>query len=235
MRWSAAAAGLPIALWLAPAAGDPGLSPTAPDAVLEALTAADRARAELAAARAAWAREQAQQAALADALRAEAARLRRQARAQAAQAEAIAADPDAAASATRLAALRAEAEAADARIRSALAPLAARWSAPAAEPGLRGALGLLRAAEQAAGEVEVEVQTGRLGDREVAVQILRLGLAAMWWRALDGQAAGVVEVVDGQRVLRPLDAAGQAAVAEAIAVAARQIPPRLVDLPVEAR
>lgn len=221
--------------------GAAGLAPLRParaesgaDAVIEVLAAADRARAALAREQAEWALERDRQQALADALAAEARRLDGEVarlRAQAAELRETAASD---ALAERIAEKRAEAQAVDSAIRGGLAPLAPRWSPPAAAPGLPGALALLRAAEQAATAVEVGVVTGELDGQTVAVQTVRLGLAAMWWRALDGGAAGRVEVVDGRRILHRGAPAEQRAVIEALAVAGGQVPPRLIDLPVAA-
>ncbi len=199
---------------------------------LDALAGADRARAALAREQAEWALARDRQAALADALNAEARRLEAEIHRLRAQAAELSEDDAAAALAARVASRQAEAEAVARSIRAGLAPLAPRWSPPTAAPGLAGALGLLRAAEQAAAAVEVGVATGELDGQSVAVQTLRLGLAAMWWRALDGSAAGRVEVVDGRRILRRGDPATLRAVTEALAVAGGQIPPRLIDLPV---
>lgn len=216
-----------------------GLAPLRParaesgaDAVLETLAAADRARAALAREQAEWALERDRQQALADALVAEARRIDGEVTRLRAQAAELREDAATDALGERIAAKRAEADAVDSAIRGGLAPLAPRWSPPAAAPGLPGALALLRAAEQAATAVEVGVITGELDGQTVAVQTVRLGFAAMWWRALDGADAGRVELVDGRRILRRGTPAEQQAVIEALAVASGQIPPRLIALPV---
>lgn len=232
------------------------------DAVLASLGAADAARAALAREQSEWDLERGRQAALVGALRAEATRIGSEAARDEERAQLIAAGADTAAIEAERVELRAKAAARAAAVEARLRTIAPRWSmdptdgtaggmrdgsgdgtphdTDGIDPNrdavsrLRTALGRLAAAEQAAAEVEVSIDTGLLGDETVAVQIVRLGVVAAWWRALDGAAAGTVEYRDGRRVLVPVAAPGDAVVAEAIAVASRQRPPGLVDLPVPA-
>lgn len=224
-----------LSLALALASGPSAIAaPGGAAAALDALGAADRARATLAREQAEWAIERDRQEALVQALAAEARRLEARADALRTRAAALTSDPAADDLTARLTARRAEADRLAAEIHAGLAPLAPRWSPPEVAPGLDGALGLLRAAEQAAQAVDLAVQTGQLDGRTVAVDTVRVGLGSMWWQALDRSAAGVVAFEGGQRVLRPLDDAGRQAVAEAMAIAGGQRAPRLLDLPLPA-
>lgn len=231
-------------LWAANASAEP-----AADAVLASLGAADAARAALAREQAEWDLDRGRQAALAAALRAEAARIAAGAARDEERAAVIAAGAATAAVEAERTALRQAAKTRAAAIEARLASLGGRW-----DPGpdgiddingtdaiddpttrLRTAIARLAAAEQAAGEVEVSIETGRLGDETIAAQIVRLGLVAAWWRALDGAAAGLVEWRDGERVFVPVGPEQRDAIAEAIAIASRQRPPALVDLPLPVR
>lgn len=222
------------------------------DAVLRALGAADAARATLAAEQTDAALDAQRQAALVATLHAEARRYVALAERDEARATAVAGEDEAAAAAAELASLeRAAAEAAeqiDARLAAldprgdgadapddthainAIGAIGAMPSSDAidATERLRRALSALRAAEQSAGRIDVSIATGRLGEATVAAQVLWVGWAAGWWRALDGSAAGVIE----SGAFRPLDDTAAAAVADAIAVVSRQRPPALVTLPV---
>lgn len=223
------------------------------DAVLRALGAADAARAALAAEQSEAALDVQRQAALVATLRAEARRYVALAERDEARAAAITTEDEAAAASAELAALERAAGEAATQIEARLAALDPRGDGADAMPDatdatdampdaiqgampdamsaserLRRALARLRAAEQSAGRVDVSIATGRLGAETIAAQVVWVGWAAGWWRALDGSAAGVIE----RGVFRPLDAAGAAAVADAIAVVSRQRPPALVSLPV---
>lgn len=225
-------------LWAATASAEP----TA-EAVLASLGAADAARAALAREQAEWALDRGREAALVAALRAEATQVAGAAARDEARAATIASGAEVGDAEAERAALRQAATARAAAIEARLASLRGRWDVGAMDAidaidaiddptaRLRTALARLAAAEQAAGEVEVSIETGLLGGEITAVQIVRLGLVAAWWRALDGGAAGVVEWRDGARVLAPVAAEQRDAIAEAIAVASRQRPPTLVDLP----
>lgn len=230
MRLAAASALLLVLL------GSSGAAPGPADDVLAALTAADRARATLADAQSRWALDRERQVMLARALEAEARRLERQARTLRERADDLGADGSAAQLEGQIAEREARAERLAAQIVSRMTFMAHRWSPPDAPSGLAGALSLLDAAEQAATEAATAVQAVHDPqiDKTLAVQTLRLGFVAMWWRSLDGRTAGVVDLRDGRRVLRPLDAAGRRAVAAAFAIAGGQQAPRLVDLPLPA-
>lgn len=236
-------------LWAANASAEP-----AADAVLASLSAADTARAALAREQAEWDLDRGRQAALAAALRAEAARIAAAAARDEARAAVIAAGAATAEAEAERTELRQAAKTRAAAIEARLASLRGRWDpgpdvtngidgingtdaidAIDATTRLRTALARLAAAEQAAVEVEVSIETGRLGDETIAAQIVRLGLVAAWWRALDGAAAGLVEWRDGERVFVPVAPEQRDAIAEAIAIASRQRPPALVDLPLPVR
>ncbi len=221
---------LALGAW-AGASAEPG----AADAVLAALGAADRARVTLADEQSRWVLERERQRALAEALEAEARRAEAHAADLDAGAAALASDEARATLDAQIADREAEANRRATAITAALAALDARWAAPKPAPGLEGALALLSAAEEAAESVEIAVQTAvdPAADTEAAVQTLRLGLAAMWWRSLDGAEAGVVTFADGRRQLRRVAPAERAAIDDAFAIAGGQQAPRLVELPVE--
>jgi hypothetical protein len=99
------------------------------------------------------------------------------------------------------------------RLEKALADLARRSlpglvppdrAAGITEPGRRLAAGVerLEEARRRTRRAGVEVVGGLLGERSMAVRLLRAGGVAAWWMSLDGKLAGTAAVRDGQTVLR---------------------------------
>ncbi|MCK6438944.1 MAG: DUF3450 domain-containing protein [Planctomycetes bacterium] len=88
-------------------------------------------------------------------------------------------------------------------------------------------------AERRAGQFAVEVVTGRLGEHERAVKLLRLGGAAAWWISLDGKEAGSAAMQQGTLVLKHAKDEQEARnIREAVEIAEGLREPRFVILPV---
>lgn len=250
---SRAAPGAPVPAWwnrvvyvlvgcvfmtLSGAAVDSGPSDPAA-AALEQLRAAGQTRTDLAREESAWTLERSRLLALIEATAAETARLEREAGSAEAVRDAARTRLSALGSGSDLEAVRNRLGEAGTVLSSTLA-VVARGLPPGAVPALGEASGegrfdavvrALEAAERAAGSVAVEVVTGDRDGRPQAVKMLRIAGAAAWWVALDGSAAGVVEIHDGAVRLRAADADEAAAIAGALAQAEGRQPPAVVLLP----
>jgi hypothetical protein len=66
---------------------------------------------------------------------------------------------------------------------------------------LQAAMNRLEATENNLSNVAVELSTGILATKSIAVEVLRVGGAAAWWRSLDGKQAGQAEIKNGQVLL----------------------------------
>ncbi|MFW5752489.1 MAG: DUF3450 family protein [Planctomycetota bacterium] len=236
------------ALWARAPAAEQEAVPVA-EAVLRDLRAADVARAEQARERAAWQRERERMEALIATLEQEAGALEQRAgsdRAAVAQLERATADSEELRARrerleAELAALAAETRAIlDARADSMLpgvipAPETDAADVPddAAVHAFAAAVRRLDRALAASAEVAVGIEDGTLADgSQRAVEVLRCGAVMAWWRALDGDAAGVVRMDDGRVLLEPRDDPAEArAIATAIEIAAGRAAPELVLLP----
>ena len=190
--------------------------PSTPDpaaAALEQLRAANHARADLAQAEAAWTAERQRLQAVIDATSAETARLEGEAASAEQVRDAARARLAALGSGSDLDAMRARLAEAGDREGAALTALSrqlppgavAAVAASGTDASFDAVVRALESAEHAAGAVAIEVVSGERDGRREAVKMLRVAGAAAWWVALDGTAAGVVEVRDG--ALRLLDCA----------------------------
>lgn len=205
--------------------------------ILATLQAADRARSALAQEANAWQLESQRTEALIQALKAEAARLNARAQQDEGRIDALAAERRSAAADPVGQALAAEARRVAASILTRLAaldlPLAPALPALPDDPAqaLEAARAALATREAAASAIDVTITRGTLDGAPRAVQVLRMGHVGLWWRALDGAAAGSARWRDGQLHLEAADEAAAVRIATAIAVAAEQQPPAVVLLP----
>lgn len=226
--------GMPVA-----AAADSLPTPDPATAVLEQLRAADRARTDLATTESAWALERSRLLALVEATAAETGRLER---------DAGAAETARDAARTRLAALGNSSDLdlvrtrlAEAGTRSAEALAAIARTLPpgiiptpadaSGENPFDAAVRALEVAERAATGISVEVVTGERNGTPQAVKMLRVAGAAAWWVALDGRAAGLVAVHQGQVRLIPVDEPQALAIADALAQVEGRHAPTIAVLP----
>lgn len=206
--------------------------------LIATLTAADQARAAQAQEANDWALERDRLEAVISATQAEAARLRSAATHELALVDAAseaveAAQADAAAEASRRWAL--EAAALIHRRLTALDPQITLPAIDEADPegSLTAALAQLREVEATARRVEVGVETGLLSGERRAVQILRLGHVATWWRALDGADAGTAQWQDGALQLTPLSGPDAEEIGLAFEIVEGARPPSLLTLPAQ--
>ena len=65
------------------------------------------------------------------------------------------------------------------------------------------------------------------------MELLRVGGAAAWWRALDGEQAGTATIEDGEVILVAVtDPAVASAIIKGVDIAKGRVAPALVELPV---
>jgi hypothetical protein len=198
------------------AAGDPaadGEKPAVSEQVMSELRAAGAARAQLLKERQQWAVEKEKLELLKSTVLREAER-HKAAAAAARQAEAKLRQRlvERKGGRQRLESVEAAVDALCERLEKALADLARRSlpglvppdrAAGITEPARRLAAGVerLEEARRRTRRAGVEVVGGLLGERKMAVRLLRAGGAAAWWMSLDGNQAGTAAVRDGQTIL----------------------------------
>lgn len=207
---------------------------------LEQLHAANQARQALASTEATWVLEQQRLHALIAATRAETARLERDAAQSEQQRDEARNRLAALGQGSDLDALRTRLAQAGAELIHGLTTLSTRLPpgvVPATGAGdpdgaFDAAVRALEAGERATASVAIEVITGRRDGHEEAVKVLRVAGAAAWWIALDGLAAGIVRITDGQVELLPVqDDSQRAAILAALAQAEGRATPALALLP----
>jgi hypothetical protein len=214
-------------------AAEPAADPAM--AALNDLRAAGQARSAQAAAEAAWRDERDRLVSLVAAAKAEAARLAEDATAAEQAAATAKAEAAALGDSDELARVEAILTAAGARLRDRLTDLAKAHPPGAvavpADPAFDAAVRAIDASERAAAQVAVEVVTGSLEGKPLAVRLLRAGGAAAWWASLDGVRAGTAAPgPDGVRlVAAPPDEA--AAIRRAVEIAEGRHAPAIVVLP----
>lgn len=99
---------------------------------------------------------------------------------------------------------------------------------------LQAALRRLQQAEKNASTVTVELATGKIGDAERSVELLRIGGVVAWWRALDGLQGGTAVTTAGALELQPSASPEQiSAIGQAIDVAKGRQAPALVALSID--
>jgi len=223
----------------------PKQAPAVAERVMAELRAANAARQQLLAERQAWAMEKEKLALLKTTVRGEAERFRAEA-AKAKQAEAGLQKQltDRRARQRRLQAVEAMVDALCERLEKALAALAGRSlpgvvppdrAAGITEPGRRlaAAAGRLDDAERRAKQPAVELLSGTLAGRSMAVKVLRIGSVAAWWVTLDGKQAGTAAVEDGKLALHPVTKPADAqAIARAFTIVEGRATPDWLLLPV---
>ena len=97
---------------------------------------------------------------------------------------------------------------------------------------LQDALNRLEATENNLQNVAVELSTGERNGKALAVEVLRVGGAATWWRALDGQTAGHAYIKEGKLILELVtDSDDRQAILKACDIAKGRAAPQIVSLP----
>ena len=97
---------------------------------------------------------------------------------------------------------------------------------------LQNALNRLETTENNLQNVAVELSTGQRNGKTLAVEILRVGGAATWWRSLDGETAGHVQIKQGKLLLEPVENADdRKAILKACDIAKGRAAPQIVALP----
>ena len=128
-------------------------------------------------------------------------------------------------------------DALDALARSVLPdviPSAAQPAPARSEDRFEAALDRLDQTERRLSQIEVGIVETQLDGDDIAVEVLRFGGAAAWWRTLDGDRYGVVHVVDGRVALQPRTGPDLSErVERAFAIAKGRAAPDLLNLPLE--
>lgn len=217
-------------------------APSPAGTMLTDLTAANRARADLAHDESEWRGERARLLAVIAAARAEGERLDREAATAEAERDARRAELARLGTTSELMAVRVTLGEAGERVAARLAGLAAKLSPGAVTPPAAGdaepfaaAAIALDAAERATTQVTTEVVVGELNGARSAAKVLRVAGAAAWWVSLDGAQAGTVSVEGGAVRLTPAaDNAQRDAIRGALAMVEGRKPPAPVLLPLPA-
>lgn len=113
-----------------------------------------------------------------------------------------------------------------------LIPPATKPTPTRSEDRFEAALERLDQAERRLSQVEATIIETQLDGETVAVEVLRFGGAAAWWRTLDGERFGTVRVESGRVQLTAQSGPGLAdRVETAFAVAKGRAAPELLSLP----
>lgn len=212
--------------------------PPTPQALMADLVAANEARAAVGREANAWDHERARIQALVDAITEERDRLTAEAERLATATADLEAERRRLGDSSDLDAVRADLDASATAVREALQALAVQVppgtvDVPAAggERAFDEAMRALDVSERAASQVVVEIVTGRRGQGDLAVKLLRAGGAAAWWESLDGSAGGIATMRDGMLILEDGDEALRQAVHQAILISEGRAPAGPVVLP----
>jgi len=120
----------------------------------------------------------------------------------------------------------------EARLLPGIVAATAKPAPARAEDRFEAALERLEKTERRLSQIEVNVIETQLDGADVAVEVLRFGGAAAWWRGLEGGRFGVVRVEDGEVDLEPRSGDALAERVEtAFAVAKGRAAPELIMLP----